>query len=386
MSHRIRELTGLRCVAVMMVVITHAQHMVAGGYTGYLAPLRRFANGDLGVVIFFVLSGFLITGLLQAEWQTRGTISLRMFYTKRVLRIWPAFYVYLLVVGGLAVAGLLNIEPRQMLYAALHVWNYSEVLGLGPTNISHPAGAWYLGHFWTLALEEQFYWFWPPVLVFVLRRNNPYVVPLLILFIPLVRIASYFAIPGLRGQLEMMFHTGIDPMLVGCYIALNREWLKKRLDTLSSNSLILTALVLLLFVAAPIAEVKAGGYWTATYGRTIESVVAGIIIAALCVKPDFWFSRLLRTRVFVFVGDISFSLYLWQQLFTNVTSPVAFRFPMCVAEALVAAMLSYWLIELPFLRFKDQLGEKRRSRLSTYPVDGKPVGPSKSTTGAAAET
>lgn len=370
MSNRIQELTGLRCIAVMMVVITHAEHMTSGGYTGYLAPLRALANGDLGVVIFFVLSGFLITGLLQAEWRARGTISLRMFYTRRVLRIWPAFYVYLFVVAGLAATGRIDVELRQTVYAALHVWNYSEVLGLGPANIAHPAGAWYLGHFWTLALEEQFYWFWPPVLLFVLRRNNRYIVPLLILFIPLVRIVSYFAIPRLRGQLEMMFHTGIDPMLVGCYIALNRDWLKQRLERLSSNSVIPTVLVALLLVAVPMAEVKAGGYWTATYGRTIESAIAGLVIAVICVKPDFWFSRLLRTRVFVFVGDISFSLYLWQQLFTYPTSPVAFGFPMCVVEALVAASLSYWLVELPFLRFKDRLGEMRRQRGSTQALGG----------------
>jgi peptidoglycan/LPS O-acetylase OafA/YrhL len=359
MSHRIDELTGLRCAAVMMVVIAHAQHMIVGGYGGFLSPLRLFANGDLGVVIFFVLSGFLITNLLQAEWNRTGSIDLLRFYTKRILRIWPAFYAYLIVAGVLALAGMIDIGFRQMAYAALHVWNYSEVLGLGPANAAHPAGAWYLGHFWTLALEEQFYWFWPPVLVFILARANTRLLPGLILIVPLIRMGSYVLMPALRGQLEMMFHTGIDPILIGCYAALNKDWIVEKLDALSNRSLTLTVLVLVLFFVFPVLENRLGGYWSASYGRTIEAGIAGLLIVSLTVKRRFWFASLLRTRVFVFVGNISFSLYLWQQLFTHADSPVALRFPFCIVQAIVVATLSYWLIEQPFLRLKDRLGKAR---------------------------
>ena len=97
MSARIPELTGLRCVAVMMVVLTHASGTVEGGYSGVLYPLRFFSNGGLGVQIFFVLSGFLITNLLHAEWKAWGAIDLPQFYLRRTLRIWPAFYYYILV-------------------------------------------------------------------------------------------------------------------------------------------------------------------------------------------------------------------------------------------------------------------------------------------------
>ena len=361
MSHRIDELTGLRCAAVMMVVIAHAQHSVVGGYGGFLSPLRLFANGDLGVVIFFVLSGFLITNLLHAEWSSTGSIDFVRFYTKRTLRIWPTFYVYLIVAGALAFAGMIDIGFRQMVYAALHVWNYSEVLGLGPANAIHPEGAWYLGHFWTLALEEQFYWFWPPLLVFILTRANTRILPALILIVPLIRMGSYVVMPALRGQLEMMFHTGIDPILVGCYVALNKNRIIEKLDALPNRSLILTVLVLVLFFVFPVLEARLGGYWIASYGRTIEAATAGLLIVSLTVRRRFWFADLLRTRVFVFVGNISFSLYLWQQLFTHADSPVALGFPLCIVEAIGVAALSYWLVEQPFLRLKDRLGAAQRS-------------------------
>jgi peptidoglycan/LPS O-acetylase OafA/YrhL len=363
MSHRIQELTGLRCVAVALVVIGHAEHMATGGYTGWLAPLKLFSSAGLGVLIFFVLSGFLITDLLEGEWKRSGSVRFMAFYARRALRIWPAFYTYLVVVSLLSVVGLIDVNARQIGYAAFHLWNYSEVLGLGPTNALHPDGVWYLGHFWTLALEEQFYWFWPPLLLFILRRKDTRLLAGLILLVPLVRMGSYFAVPSLRPQTEMMLHTGIDPILIGCYVALNRERLTRLLDAWAGHSsLMLSVLLAVLFLVIPIAENKAGGYWTATYGRTIESALAGILILALTVKRDFWFAQILRTRLFVFLGTISFSLYLWQQLFFNMSSPVGFRFPLCVLGALAAATLSYGLIERPFLKLKDNFSSASRRR------------------------
>jgi peptidoglycan/LPS O-acetylase OafA/YrhL len=370
MNRRTQELTGLRCVAVTLVIISHAERMTTGGYSGWLAPLRLLTDGRLGVLIFFVLSGFLITDLLQREWNSTGKINLPAFYLRRALRIWPAFYTYVIVVSLLGAAGILDIDYRQTLYAAAHLWNYSGLLGLASTNAAHPEGAWYLGHFWTLALEEQFYWFWPPVLLYCLARKDSRPLVFLILLVPIIRMATYFGAPSLRGQLLMMLHTGVDPILVGCYAGMHKEKLQRMLGALPNGSLILSVLVLTLFLVMPMADRRLGGYWIASYGRTIEAAMAATLIIALTAKADFWLSRLLRTRVFVAVGTVSFSLYLWQQLFFNVATPFALRFPLCIAEALAAATLSYWLIEQPFLRLKDSSG-----RTSPHPMDAAPVDP-----------
>lgn len=369
MNRRTQELTGLRCVAVTLVIISHAERMTTSGYNGWLAPLRLLTDGRLGVLIFFVLSGFLITDLLRREWSSTGKINLPAFYMRRALRIWPAFYTYIITVSVLGAAGILDIHYRQTLYAAAHLWNYSGVLGLASTNLAHPGGAWYLGHFWTLALEEQFYWFWPPVLLYCLVRNDSRPLVFLVLLVPVIRMATYVGVPSLRGQLLMMLHTGVDPILVGCYAGLHKEKLQKMVSGLPNGSLILSALVLTLFFLMPLADKRLGGYWIASYGRTIEAAIAATLIIALTCKADFWFSRLLRTRAFVAVGTISFSLYLWQQLFFNVATPFAFRFPLCIAEALAAATLSYWLIEQPFLRFKDGLGKARPRSMDAVPVE-----------------
>ncbi|WP_321795380.1 acyltransferase [Caballeronia sp. J97] len=364
MKHHVQELTGLRCVAVTMVVIGHAQHMIDGGYTGWLAPLRWISDGRLGVLIFFVLSGYLITSILNAEWKTSGAIRLLPFYIKRALRIWPAFHTYLAIVAMLSLAGLVDIDFRQIAIAALHLWNYSAVAGMAALNTTHADGAWYLGHFWTLALEEQFYWFWPPLLFHIVRTGSQRALVALIVLVPLVRIATYFAAPSLRGQLSMMLHTGIDPILVGCYVALNKDALAARIAALPWGAFIPSTIVLLLLFAMPPLQARLGGLWLATYGTTIEAAMVGFVIVLLVSRKDFWFSRLLRTAPFVYVGTISFSLYLWQQLFSNVHSPVAFRFPLCVMGALLAATASYCLIETPFLRIKDRFGMRRRPAIN----------------------
>ncbi|WP_323122070.1 acyltransferase family protein [Burkholderia alba] len=358
MEHRVQELTGLRAVAVTMVVAGHAEHTLAGGYTHGLAVLRLFSDGRLGVLVFFVLSGFLITRLLHAELQRSGRLRLARFYVRRALRIWPAFYAYIATVALLSVAGWIDVDRHQLLYAGLHLWNYSALLGLSADNALHPDGAWYLGHFWTLALEEQFYWLWPLLLVRLWRRGSQRALVALILLVPLIRAATYFAAPSLRGQLGMMFHTGIDPILIGCFVALNLDRLSGWIRAWPDASPRPTVIVLVLLFAMPAAAARLGGFWTATYGTTIESALVGLLIAVLCCRPGFWFARLLRTRLFGFVGTISFSLYLWQQLFAHPGLPIPHAFPLGVLEALAAATVSYYCIEAPFLRLKDRLAKR----------------------------
>jgi peptidoglycan/LPS O-acetylase OafA/YrhL len=358
MKNRVQELTGLRAIAVTMVVVGHAQRLLAGGYTGLLRPLRLVADGRLGVLVFFVLSGFLITSILQAELKSTGRIKLLPFYVKRALRIWPAFYTYLATIVVLSMLGWTDVDRRQVMVAALHLWNYSGLGGMAADNALHADGAWYLGHFWTLALEEQFYWLWPPLLFYIWRRDSQRVLVFLIFAVPLIRVGTYFAAPQLRGQLSMMFHTGIDPILIGCFVALNKERLYAWVRSWPGGTLIPTLMVVVLFVLMPVAEARLGGFWSATYGTTLEAALVGMVIVVLYFRSDFWCSRLLRTPPFVFIGTISFSLYLWQQLFANANLPIAHAFPLGIAEAVAAATASYYFIEAPFLRLKDRVANR----------------------------
>lgn len=358
---KISELTGLRCLAVMMVVIGHAAQTAPGGYSGWLLPLKIFAAYQ-GVVIFFVLSGYLITGILKDECEASGRINLPQFYARRALRIWPASYTFILAIALLTVAGAINVAWQQFLFAALHVWNYFGPFGLREIHASHPDGALYFSHFWSLALEEQFYWVWPPILILILRRKTDWLLPALILLVPLVRMATYVLVPSLRDYLGMMLPTGVDAILIGCYARLKQEKIKALFDSSSKTPALLTAGALVLFLVIPPIAIRFGGYWAFTYGRTIEAAMAAILVVALVHLKDFWLSRVLRTRAFVFIGTISFSLYLWQQLFLfNIGTPFALAFPLNIIQSLAAACLNYWLIEKPFLLIK----ERRSKRVPT---------------------
>ena len=362
MNQRIPELTGLRAVAVLFVVLGHAAATSNAGYAGALAPLRLFSNGALGVRIFFVLSGFLITSLLLKELRSDGRIDLWRFYERRALRIWPASYAFLCAVALLTVAGLLNISWPQFAFAALHAWNYGTLWGLDQGSPQHLDGTWYLGHFWSLALEEQFYWVWPPLLL-LMRRTPQKSLALLILAVPIVRVVSYFLVPRLRGQLGMMLHTGVDPILIGCLAAMERQRFIWWLDRVRFQSAPLAAAVALLLISALPLPGTIGRIWNATYGVTFESLLIAGLIVSLSRGNDDLVSRALRSRLAIFVGTISFSLYLWQQLFLYRGSPVSLGFPANIAEALAAATLSYWLIEKPFLRIKERLAARPQKPL-----------------------
>ncbi|MCY0387651.1 acyltransferase [Robbsia sp. Bb-Pol-6] len=345
---RIASLDGLRGWAVAMVFIGHAERTVPGGYSGILTPLKWFSAGDLGVHLFFVLSGFIITRLLLGEFAKTGRIDLANFYLRRTRRIFPAFYIYLIIIGTVGAIGYLSIDSRQMLVATFYLWNYAGILGLDSLSKASPDGIWYLGHFWTLSLEEQFYWFWPALFIFMMKFRRTWVLTALIVIVPSIRIVSYFMFPAVRGQLNTMFHTGIDSILVGCLFAIHQERAKILFSKILDSKAALTCLTLVIFFLFPICHHYLRGYWTATYLRTFEAATIGVFILALAIGKDFFLRSVFLCRPVLFLGTISYSLYLWQQLFNGLNEGMAFGFPLSIAETLGAASLSFYLIEKRF--------------------------------------
>jgi peptidoglycan/LPS O-acetylase OafA/YrhL len=170
-SQRIPSLDGIRALSIAMVV---AWHLSSSGSAPWLGQLWRIDSGNLGVRIFFVISGYLITSLLLAEHARTGTVSLRRFYFRRACRIMPAFYVFL---GAMALAAALHLVPMShaaLLRAATYSSNY---LGTG----------WTLGHSWSLAVEEQFYLLWPSLIVLLGVRRSFIGAALVLLMSPLFR-------------------------------------------------------------------------------------------------------------------------------------------------------------------------------------------------------
>lgn len=130
---RVEELDGLRAVAVGMVVLGHCNSVLLGEGHAIWLPFRILGDGFTGVLIFFVLSGFLITRILLAELGKTGTLSLTRFYWHRAVRILPTSYTYIFVTCIVTVLGFAQVSVAQVVTATLHMWNYGSVLGVtGP--------------------------------------------------------------------------------------------------------------------------------------------------------------------------------------------------------------------------------------------------------------
>jgi peptidoglycan/LPS O-acetylase OafA/YrhL len=167
----IPALDGLRGIAIIAVILSHI---------AINTPLVEFGLGDIGVDIFFVLSGFLITSLLLKEKIKTANVSLKNFYIRRALRILPVAYLFLLVLLGLDCLFKLNLSAASYLAAAFYVRNF---------NLQYVTN-WYNGHFWTLSIEEQFYIIFPFFIVYSFK-NYIRLIFIIILFLPLLSYAAF---------------------------------------------------------------------------------------------------------------------------------------------------------------------------------------------------
>jgi peptidoglycan/LPS O-acetylase OafA/YrhL len=324
--------------------------VVAAHINGPLARLIPFLPfwlyldwGALGVQTFFVISGFLITHLLLKELDAAGTISLKRFYFRRALRIFPPFYVYLAVALVLTLAGLFTGELRAFLIASTYTSNY-----LG-------GGSELVGHTWSLSLEEQFYLLWPAALVYFGPQKSAKLAVWVILLSPVSRIVTYFLMPHHRALLNAMLHTGLDSIMFGCLLAI--LWRNARFNSfiqpLIRGPVAAIAAVFVLILGPVFPEYRFQGAYSLVFGFTLNAICLSLILVYLVRMPNSLVGRLLNTPVLRHLGVISYSIYLWQQMFTGVNATRFF--PWSLPAILACAELSYWLIERPSLRLRDRL-------------------------------
>ncbi len=202
-------LDGMRGVAVLVVVGLHM-------YVPFLA------GGYLGVDIFFVLSGFLITSLLLEEWRRSGRISFRDFYLRRALRLLPALFAFLLILQAYILLRMRGDEFWQMEKASLAVLAY-----FGNWAKAYGVDLRALNHMWSLAVEEQFYFVWPVIFLLLLRirRNPSWIVYALILAIGGIALRRAFMSGHVtEARIYNGSDTRFDELLTGCVLAVGWNW------------------------------------------------------------------------------------------------------------------------------------------------------------------
>lgn len=351
---RIPSLDGLRAVSILFVVFGHAfGHMPLPWLPSFVGAI--VFNAALGVQIFFVLSGFLITGILLGEKARTGSVDIRRFYIRRFFRIIPASYLYLSTLAILTAAGILAVSWNLLLESFLYVLNYHVLIG-GPMN-----DYWYVGHFWTLCMEQQFYLVWPLLLSRLSISQSQRFLLCVVLLLPLVRMASYYLFPEARGQLGIMFHSGSDSIFIGSLTAvwLHRfpEW-RARLGQL--HWAIAFGFGLFLFALTPYLSAMFGSLWNLPFARTASGVVAALLLIWSIENGNSLWGKFLNLQPMVYIGAISYGLYLWQQLFLGngaTRSPASML--LGIAAAFAVAALSFHLFERPILSFGRRITNPR---------------------------
>lgn len=317
-ERRIPSLDGLRAISITLVIFSH---LVKWKHVS-LPVIETY--GALGVFVFFVLSGYLITNLLLREYERTSSIDLRKFYLRRAFRIFPAAFVFL---GVVVVLYWRQMQWYHVAAALLYVANM---------DLSRP---WIFGHLWSLSIEEQFYLLWPFALKKWYRHKTA------------VLLCAFWATPVFQTALyAFKVHNGLTASLpvyssqlaIGCLLAI----LAPRIPRIRVP---IALAMLVIFVFAP--WFPATSRARTLFELFIISPALHISVAGLVLHVIQAPYRFLNWAPVTWLGRISYSLYLWQELFcSNAAWHAGY---VLVLPSLACACLSYYLVERPILRLRD---------------------------------
>jgi len=347
---RIPSLDGLRAISIVFVLWAHARPT-----RGF--PISWTPDGVTGVQMFFVISGFIITTLLLREQKDHAQLSLKAFYRRRAARILPPFGAFLLVVSAMGFCGLFPFSFRTDILQPL-------TFTIGFPWWSHHL-AWEVRHTWSLSIEEQFYLLWPPLLI-VLPKSARLIAALAAATAgPFVRVWIYQH-PKSQG-LSWTLVCNADIIAWGCLLALmrfNHPGLTGKIASWRPAIARLAAASVLLFAPWYFhkAFVRKCPEWsTNALAVSAQAAATAFLILSLTELRKGAMYALLNLRLLQWIGRISYSLYLWQQLFLAETTRWWNRWPLNMMLAFAAATLSYYLIEQPIRKWAAA-NRKRISR------------------------
>ena len=342
-KHREIELDFIRGLAILLVIDDHSP-----GHSIVLAPfilLGWHQFGWVGVDIFFVLSGFLVGGLLIKEWKLYGKIDAGRFLIRRGLKIWPQYYFFI-------VAGLLlgHRKLHDQLGNLLNLQNYMGGIA----------------HTWTLAVEEHAYLLLVCILWIAARRNTPVRrVFLLLCVMAGIVLANYFLLTYLGVQTFTRTDTRVDGILYGVLLAMiyhYSPWRFAKLQNRRVLSICVIAVTLVLMRFMP------SNAFTAPLGCFLANM-SGVAILLLVYRPHLKRPRSAIYRLVATIGLYSYGIYLWHVSVLKPIVKLALKMPHPVAVlwltlapyvlGIVAGVILTRLVEFPALVLRDRLFPRR---------------------------
>jgi len=331
------ELDGLRALSMLAVVVYHFP--IAHG------PLP---GGFIGVDVFFVLSGALITQLLLTEEAATKTIALGRFTIRRLRRLYPAMIAMI----ALTTLASIVIYPREIRHQTLHDAAFCAAY-LG-TFLSMHGRIRFFGHAWSLSIEEAFYLVWPTLLLVVRTTRARILLCILVIlacFAQRVHLWLDDFVPAQR--IWVALDTRADAIALGCLVGLGLDRGLARAKTLFLWAAPLAAIGLC--ALARFADRRTDAY--VVWGYPLTAALAAIVVARLFLAPP----KILAFAPLTWLGKLSYSLYLWHLPILTIGDEIRWPIPVSLAVSLIVASMSYYAIERP-LRAPSQRAYGPRSR------------------------
>ncbi len=335
----IKGLDGLRAVSILFVVISH---LLPAGLPVYETRYWHLFSGTTGVRIFFVISGYLITSLLMKEREKYGGIYFKYFFVRRFLRLLPPLLVFYLITIIAMLSGAIPENYIGLVYAIFYVYNF----------VPNTYYTYELGHMWSLAVEEQFYFTWPFLL------NKVKIISRLFKFVILFIVVSIFAttiLPQLsiaeNYHVSRWFFPASAPIFIGSGLALlvyykkslAEKWSRSKASFISGAILYSSPLYLPTQMLPYTFVIQSLGI--ALWLLYISGNQGSILVKGLEIPP-------LR-----YIGKISYGIYVYQGFFLRTGPGSEFylqQYPVNIILTLILAILSYELLEKRILKIKEK--------------------------------
>lgn len=363
---KITGLDGIRAIAILLVVVFHLHFQSIRDWEESL--------GRSGVTLFFVLSGFLITWLLIKENDRNADISLRNFYVRRFLRIFPGFYFFWIVYVGLALLAHKHVSWGNCIAALFYLNNYYWPLRGGSD------GGMLLT--WSLGVEEQFYLIWPSI--FRRFRANltgvSTALAFLCGFVLLYRILLLYVIHVSSTYLYCAFDARMDSLAFGCLLAISVRTGRARrfVQSVCAHRILPLFTIVLFGLSMTMRFLLPGVHYWNVEGFTVESVLSAVLIVQMVVLGTAAPWKWINWGWIRFVGTVSYSWYLYNAIGPDAVnhSPLGhtlLRAPAGMIAGLLLACTSYYVVEQRFLKLKTKYEVKKESVPTTLSPTSMPV-------------
>jgi peptidoglycan/LPS O-acetylase OafA/YrhL len=348
------SLDGLRAISIILVYLSHLL-VCSKLYT--ISPIP----GGLGVTIFFFISGFLITNLLIAEFEKDHKINLKLFYIRRILRLYPPMLLMMICITTFLLSQRVFLF-KEIMAALFYYENYFLAYHL------HYDSKYYI--LWSLAIEEHFYIIFPFILYYLLRKPKLLfgtmviltIIPLLLRFII---VNHYNANEVSDNYTYLLTHYRFDSILYGCLtsIIINSRYSNKYFKFISAKPVYITALIVFC-----ITMLLRNEFFRQTIRYSLQGLSFMCLIPLVVYNKKFdFFKRVLSTEGMVLVGKLSYSIYLFHYavikileyfVFTNTVTYIIVNIVLSAALSLA----SYFYLEVPIMRIRKRFGSTVKTK------------------------